>query len=90
MKKNQNSQRERINFELAIQFMLFLKDYACLSSYSKYIRSHRCCTVGRFLRTVSPELWVLGAFNYYDTVEGYDFWMKIDKKWNIVLHEFCL
>jgi len=90
MKKNQNSRRERIIFELGIQFMFFLRDRSCLDSYSEYVRIHQGCTVGHFLRSVIPELWVFGAFVYYDTTEGNNFWMKIDKEWNIVLNEFCL
>lgn len=90
MKKKQNPLRERINFQLAIQFMLFLRDNSCLSSYSKYVRSVQDCSVGHFLYIVDPEHWVSGSFTFYDTEEGHDFWMEIEKKWNIVLYEFCL
>jgi len=90
MKKNQKSQRERIIFELGIQFMFFLRDRSCLDSYSEYVRSHHGCTVGHFLCFDPPELWVLNAFVFDDTSEGDDFWMEIDEGWNIVLHEFCL
>jgi len=90
MKKKQNPLRERINFELAIQFMLFLQDNSCLSSYSKYIRSIQGCSVGHFLYVADPKYWVSGPFAFCSAEEGHDFWIEIDKKWNIVLHEFCL
>lgn len=90
MKKNQNSPRERINFELGVQFMFFLQDRFCLASYSEYVRFAEGCTVGHFLYTHAPEYWVNGPFIFDNTTEGHDFWMKVAEEWDIVLHEFCL
>lgn len=90
MKKNQNPLRERINFELAIQFVLFLSENSCLSNYSKYIRSVHGCSVGHFLYATDPKYWVSGPFAFYSVEKGYDLWIEINEKWNIVLHEFCL
>lgn len=42
-----------------------------------------------FIRS-PPEIWIMGAFRYEDTVEGEQCWNKVEKEWSIVLHEFCL
>lgn len=85
-----NSSIDRIKFELAVSFLFFLRDHSALDNYARNVLRFRECTVAYLLQSLFPESWVVAAFPFRGTEEGYDFWIRIDDEWRTFINNFNL
>ena len=85
--------------QIKAEFFEFLRENDCASKfcvnfYNKKGRDYRYIweipgdTVAEYLNEKAPGNWVLEAFHWDETVQGYDYWSEIRYKWEACVIEY--
>lgn len=71
--------------KINLKFEKFLDERIILDAYQNNIPDPIGRAIDAFPK--NPELWILGAFDWYSSPEGGPFWNKIDNEWHSFLME---
>lgn len=85
-----NSRINQLKFELSVRFVQFLDSRYCLDSFVGYLKVSHKMSLSRYLYITPVDFFISHAFNYFNTLEGYEFWSGIDVEWYNYIHEFNL
>ena len=80
------------NFKIfANQFVPFLAAHRAFGRYvSNFVDNFPHMHLDRFIDSTVIDCWILCAFNFDDTLEGLDFWVRMNKEWQAVVSTFNL
>lgn len=68
------------------QFINFLKKSKCYNSYMENLKTasspfYENVEFKHFLQIVHPKSWISLAFHWADTLEGYEYWLRLNQMW---------
>ena len=68
------------------QFINFLKKQKCYDNYMENLKTdfspfYENVDFKHFLQIVYPKSWIGLAFHWADTLEGYDYWLRLNQMW---------
>lgn len=68
------------------QFINFLKKSKCYNSYMENLKTasspfYENVEFKHFLQIVHPKSWIGLAFHWADTLEGYEYWLRLSQMW---------
>ena len=66
-------------------FRKFLYDNDALEAWYKNRKSYKWKKKGNVFALLSKERFILGAFNWSNTEEGANYWIKLNMKWEKIL-----
>lgn len=68
------------------QFINFLKKQKCYDNYMENLKTasspfYENVEFKHFLQIVHPKSWISLAFNWDSTLEGYEYWVRLNQMW---------
>ena len=91
VEKSLEEEWEEDNIELPILFEKFLEQHNCYDNYIKNATSQEAIRhrdnryynkdLSLFYKEHNKIFWIIGAFSWVSSPEGYSYWKKIDTKW---------
>lgn len=71
-------------------FLVFLSEYKCLGAYwanfekSNFADDYHAATMAiSSVFECSPRAWLLRSFNWEQSMEGFEYWSRLDTLWNM-------
>ena len=65
----------------AEEFKAFLKKHRITSAFSKNLKEFKSKTLNKFIKEVSPNSFITGAFTWVKTEQGHEYWSKLNQEW---------
>jgi hypothetical protein len=63
-------------------FISFLEKNKIFTNFSTNLKQNEIVkTTEEMFNRVEPKNWFYSAFDWYTTPEGFDYWMRYNKKW---------